>query len=311
MDSPTPISITLFGDGATGKSSLTLSLIHSTFLPTYDPTIEDSYSLTRRYDGHEYILSITDTAGQEEYRGLWAGDALRADGFVLVYDITNRESLNALEWFEQMVAMEGEMRAEKEASAAEAAAAARSWSRRGRHGQGRSRANTAGTGISGRSGRERERDENRGIDDPGIGFGLTAPVKIVAGNKCDLSTSRQVSAREGLEWARRRGCGFMETSAREGVNVEETFGLIVRRVVENRRRAREMGLELRRDLEVYEGDGERRTDSVQRKGTRRAVTAPLSPLAVGEGGEKIRMRLPPSGGVGPGERKGWGWLRCW
>ena len=50
-----------------------------------------------------------------------------------------------------------------------------------------------------------------------------APVKIVVGNKCDLKDGRQVSAREGLEYARRHGCGFMETSAREMVNIEETF----------------------------------------------------------------------------------------
>ena len=49
------------------------------------------------------------------------------------------------------------------------------------------------------------------------------PVKIVAGNKCDLKDSRVVSSRTGLEWARKRRCGFMETSAREMVNIEETF----------------------------------------------------------------------------------------
>jgi len=49
------------------------------------------------------------------------------------------------------------------------------------------------------------------------------PLKIVAGNKCDLKDARVISSRQGLEWARRRGCGFMETSAREMVNIEETF----------------------------------------------------------------------------------------
>ena len=53
--------------------------------------------------------------------------------------------------------------------------------------------------------------------------GDVPPVRIVAGNKCDLKESRRVSSREGLEWARGRGCGFMETSARECVNIEETF----------------------------------------------------------------------------------------
>lgn len=53
--------------------------------------------------------------------------------------------------------------------------------------------------------------------------GGVQPVKIVAGNKCDLKEARQVSSRQGLEWARGRDCGFMETSAREMVNIEETF----------------------------------------------------------------------------------------
>jgi len=53
--------------------------------------------------------------------------------------------------------------------------------------------------------------------------GAVPPIKILAGNKCDLKDERKISATEGLEWARARGCGFMETSARECVNVEETF----------------------------------------------------------------------------------------
>lgn len=58
---------------------------------------------------------------------------------------------------------------------------------------------------------------------PTDAVGLPPPVKIVAGNKCDLKDSRTISSREGLAYARRNGCGFMETSAREMVNIEETF----------------------------------------------------------------------------------------
>jgi len=53
--------------------------------------------------------------------------------------------------------------------------------------------------------------------------GMPPPVKIVAGNKCDLKEGRVVTSRDGLEYARKHGCGFMETSAREMVNIEETF----------------------------------------------------------------------------------------
>lgn len=56
--------------------------------------------------------------------------------------------------------------------------------------------------------------------------GGVAPVKMVVGNKCDLGKvegMRKIDAKTGLTWARDRGCGFMETSARDMVNVEETF----------------------------------------------------------------------------------------
>lgn len=53
--------------------------------------------------------------------------------------------------------------------------------------------------------------------------GMPPPIKIVAGNKCDLKEARAISARDGLDYARKHGCGFMETSAREIVNIEETF----------------------------------------------------------------------------------------
>lgn len=180
MDENSRITITVCGDGGCGKSSITLRLVRSQWTSDYDPTIEDSYSVTRTVDGVPYYLMLTDTAGQEEYRGLWAASNLKSDAFLLVYDITSPNSLDALEYFMEMIDME---------------------------------------------------EENR------IDNGKTPPVKIVAGNKCDLQGQRQIKAKDGLEWARRRKCGFMETSAREMVNIEETFALLVRRVVEARRLA--------------------------------------------------------------------------
>jgi small GTP-binding protein len=127
---------------------------------------EDSYSVTRTIDGTNYLLMLTDTAGQEEYRGLWAASNLKSDAFLLVYDITNPHSLDALEYFMEMIDME---------------------------------------------------------EDGRIDSGSVPPVKMVVGNKCDLSGNRQVGSKQGLDWARQRRCGFMETSAREMVNIEETF----------------------------------------------------------------------------------------
>jgi GTPase KRas protein len=168
---------------------------------------EDSYSVTRNIDGQNYFLMLTDTAGQEEYRSLWAASNLRSDAFLLVYDITQPSSLDALDYFMEMIDME---------------------------------------------------------EDSRIDNGKVPPVRIVAGNKCDLQGARQVRSPQGLEWARRRKCGFMETSAREMVNIEETFArkchygsgdyvmhekdfadcditVLVRRVVEARRIAAQGG----------------------------------------------------------------------
>ncbi|RDA90168.1 hypothetical protein CP533_0523 [Ophiocordyceps camponoti-saundersi (nom. inval.)] len=199
---PIPISITICGDGGCGKSSITLRLVRSQWTSDYDPTIEDSYSVTRRIDGTTYHLALTDTAGQEEYRGMWAASNLGADAFLLVYDITSPDSLQALQYFDDLIDMEAETRIDNA-----------------------ERARRAGLSLA------------RANAVSASGAKTVAPVKIVAGNKCDLQESRRVPAAQGLDWARRRRCGFMETSARLEVNIEETFALIVRRVMESRRLA--------------------------------------------------------------------------
>lgn len=258
-DYPHRITITICGDGGCGKSSITLRLVRSQWTHEYDPTIEDSYSITRKVDGQTYHLSLTDTAGQEEYRGMWASSNLRSDAFLLVYDITNLNSLRVLQEFNDLIDIEAETRMD-------------AWERD----------QTVG----------RKRGKGGGGGAAGADTGPVKPVKIVAGNKCDLQESRQVSAQMGLEWARKHGCGFMETSARNTVNIEETFALIIRRVVEARRlalHAQHGGL----TVDLGGGLGERRDDASLRAesalGTRRAVTAPLSPLP---GGPEKAMSLP-------------------
>ncbi|OJJ84128.1 putative RAS small monomeric GTPase [Aspergillus glaucus CBS 516.65] len=182
-EAPEKISITICGDGGCGKSSMTLRLVRSQWVHEYDPTIEDSYSVTRTIDGRPYFLCITDTAGQEEYRGLWAASNLKSDAFLLVYDVTNELSLSALDYFMEMIHMESD---------------------------------------------QREEDNYRlrkelGASAHGVDVGMPPPIIMLAGNKCDLKDKRVIGSKEGLEYARKHGCGFIETSAREMVNIEETF----------------------------------------------------------------------------------------
>jgi GTPase SAR1 family protein len=270
---PQKITITICGDGGCGKSSITLRLVRSQWTHEYDPTIEDSYSLSRTIDGQTYHLSLTDTAGQEEYRGMWASSNLKSDAFLLVYDITNSASLGVLSEFNDLIEIEAETRLD-------------AWDR------------------------ERGGKRSKGSRE----IGPVRPIKIVAGNKCDLQESRQVSASVGLEWARRRGCGFMETSARNTVNIEETFALIVRRVVEARRQAMGLGVEEgNRSRSRLNSSATLGAISVNGfgTGTRRAVTAPLSPLPGGPEKELSLLDENSRGSLGERVRGFWRVMRCW
>eukprot|EP01117_Protostelium_nocturnum_P012174 TRINITY_DN446_c0_g1_i1.p1 TRINITY_DN446_c0_g1~~TRINITY_DN446_c0_g1_i1.p1 ORF type:complete len:188 (+),score=73.48 TRINITY_DN446_c0_g1_i1:143-706(+) len=50
---------------------------------------------------------------------------------------------------------------------------------------------------------------------------------VVIGNKCDLEELREVTTLEGKQLAESFGAQFLETSAKSGVNIEETFAGVV------------------------------------------------------------------------------------
>ncbi len=55
------------------------------------------------------------------------------------------------------------------------------------------------------------------------------PVIIVA-NKCDLEYEREVSSQEGRDLARSFGCRYIESSAKQRINVDEAFYNLVREI---------------------------------------------------------------------------------
>ncbi|KAK5159251.1 hypothetical protein LTS14_002393 [Recurvomyces mirabilis] len=238
MEATQKVAITICGDGGCGKSSITLRLVRSQWTHEYDPTIEDSYSVTRTIDGVHYSLALTDTAGQEEYRGLWSATNLGADAFLLVYDITQAHSLEALEFFNQMIEIERETRLEQ---------------------------------------------------------GKVLPVCIVAGNKCDLQGLRQIAARDGMAWAKSRGCGFMETSAREMVNIEETFAL---------KRVRDTRLDHERGINPSMPTATGRTQPLEPLPAETEKAVPPGPGAHSES-------RPPDSAQQPKKKSFWSRLKCW
>lgn len=159
--------IVVVGGGGVGKSALTIQLIQSHFVDEYDPTIEDSYRKQCTVDNEQIVLDILDTAGQEEYLAMREQYMRTGEGFLLVYAINSRNSLEELhEFYEQI---------------------------------------------------QRVKDSEN------------VPV-LVVGNKSDLESERQVSYEEGLAFARSLNCPFLETSAKQRINVEEAFHGLVRNI---------------------------------------------------------------------------------
>jgi len=103
---PLNIKLLLIGNSSVGKSSLLLRFADETFLT------EDEASATIGVDfrvskmevrGRRVKLSIWDTAGQERFRTITSSYYRGAQGIILVYDVSNRESFEALpKWFTEL-----------------------------------------------------------------------------------------------------------------------------------------------------------------------------------------------------------------
>ncbi|KAI8870169.1 ras-domain-containing protein [Ramicandelaber brevisporus] len=159
--------IVCVGEGAVGKTALTIQMCLNHFVETYDPTIEDSYRRQVVIDGEPCVLEVLDTAGQEEYSALRDQWFREGEGFLLIYSITSRST------FERLT---------------------------------------------------RYRDQIIRVKDVDL-----VPL-ILVGNKCDLLHEREVSQAEGYAMARRLSCEFIETSAKECINVENAFYTVVRMI---------------------------------------------------------------------------------
>ncbi|KAG9128396.1 Ras GTPase, partial [Ceratobasidium sp. 392] len=182
--------LVVVGGGGVGKSALTIQFIQSHFVDEYDPTIEDSYRKQCVIDDEVALLDVLDTAGQEEYGAMREQYMRTGEGFLLVYSITSRNSFEEISTFHQQIL------------------------------------------------RVKDRD--------------SFPVVVVA-NKCDLEYERQVGMNgtspntipplpnntglrhdpnnvEGRDLAKHFGTKFIETSAKQRINVDEAFSNLVREI---------------------------------------------------------------------------------
>lgn len=95
--SMTEYIITLFGRGSVGKSAILIQYVKGYFEKEYDPTIEDDYSKAINFKGRTIQLKLYDTAGEEELRSYRAGYIRKSHGFILIYALNDRASLEETE----------------------------------------------------------------------------------------------------------------------------------------------------------------------------------------------------------------------
>lgn len=167
--------VLLVGDPNVGKSSLIRRLLLGEFDEDYQATIGVDLSavVIEAIEKHPTILTLVDLGGQKEFSNLRTHYYKDAHFSVLVYDISDRDSFDALPgWFDGMaIALN---KAHKELA-------------------------------------------------PGI----------LLGNKADMEDTRVVSYEEGKQYAATIDWNFIETSAKTGQNVEETFTSIAKHLTKS------------------------------------------------------------------------------
>uniref|UniRef100_A0A7M4FEH2 Ras-related protein Rab-3 n=1 Tax=Crocodylus porosus TaxID=8502 RepID=A0A7M4FEH2_CROPO len=156
--------ILIIGNSSVGKTSFLFRYADDSFTPAFVSTVGIDFKVKTIYRNDKRIkLQIWDTAGQERYRTITTAYYRGAMGFILMYDITNEESFNAVQdWSTQIKTY--------------------SW-------------------------------DNAQV--------------LLVGNKCDMEDERVVSSERGRQLAEHLGFEFFEASAKDNINVKQTFERLV------------------------------------------------------------------------------------
>ncbi|XP_038667084.1 ras-related and estrogen-regulated growth inhibitor isoform X1 [Scyliorhinus canicula] len=94
------VKLAVFGRAAVGKSAIVVRFLTKRFIWEYDPTLESTYRHQATIDDEAVSMEILDTAGQKKEDAIQRESHMRwAEGFVLVYDITDRIS------FEEVISL--------------------------------------------------------------------------------------------------------------------------------------------------------------------------------------------------------------
>ena len=97
--------IITLGDSHVGKSSLIIKFIENKFTTNYLTTVGfDLKCKTIQMNDEEIKLIIHDTAGQERFRSLASNYIKKANGVLLVYDISDKKSFDNIgKWMDDII----------------------------------------------------------------------------------------------------------------------------------------------------------------------------------------------------------------
>jgi len=98
------IKLLMIGDSGVGKTCLLLRYANDSFSPTFITTIGIDFKIKNiQIDGKRIKLQIWDTAGQERFRTITTSYFRGAQGILLVYDVTDRQTfLSIRNWVAQI-----------------------------------------------------------------------------------------------------------------------------------------------------------------------------------------------------------------
>lgn len=92
--------IVIIGDSGVGKSSFIHRFCHNRFRSSYSATIGVDFQIKSLViERHVIVLQLWDTAGQERFRSITKQYFRKADGVIVMYDVTSESSFtNVRNW---------------------------------------------------------------------------------------------------------------------------------------------------------------------------------------------------------------------
>ena len=96
--------IVIVGDASVGKTNIIYRYLHDKPMKDIQSTIGVELNAKEyEFEGNKIKMQIWDTAGQEKFQSLSTAYYKGAQGFVLVYDITNRKSFENIDnWYSKL-----------------------------------------------------------------------------------------------------------------------------------------------------------------------------------------------------------------